>query len=199
MLLLLASQVTVGVGVVEADVESELSCSVAKELGAAIEARTELQPRTSCRGAVDAADEQVELRIFGAITRMRVNAKRGDRRGFVELELPRGPPKLWSKELDGLARVLFPEGGAVRARVEQDEEPAMLPWVILGVGAVAALTGSVFAISSLSARSDLGDPGLPPNEFDPLFERMNDHARAANVFFVSSLVVGAAGVVALSL
>lgn len=212
---------TVGLSVQQVDeVPLAEAMQLSSEIAAAIEARTGREvviddptwassctDRDACAAEVrgrTGAQSVVLLRVFGALTLLRVAADRAEGNALdrIEVDLPR-EGKDRSEPLKALAEKLFPNAKPPPPRAadlaadpapplaDTEKKGSILPWVIVGAGAAAGLGGIGFGLSSRAARNDSQSPTIDDPTFDTLADRAVSHGTAANILFgVGAAAIG---------
>lgn len=145
-------------------------------------------------------DDVVFVRVFNGPTRIQVEAERPGRRGSVLLALDRSD---WKPRLADLAASLFDPPRLPRTNRAAIEGPPLVPVeaprsilvpsVLLGAGAVAALIGGALGSSSKGAGSQLDSMLLFADRHRELADRQKAHGIGADVAFG---IAGAAAVAA---
>jgi hypothetical protein len=152
------------------------------------------------------------VKLFGALKKVRLIAQRFPPNAMEPVRFEINVPierDAWSGPLAETARALFPPKPAQviepqfsvvpkPALVVPAERPkSIVPWVLVGGGATALIVGSVFGLSSRSARNEYEHRMHTDAEADALEDRLKAHGWTANVLFVVSGLAAGAGAILL--
>jgi hypothetical protein len=189
--LLLAASTAVGIKLEQAvDVPPDRAEAIVAAIADAIDQREDLD-----------ASAVVVLRLFGAVTRLRIVAQAhfsdASEPIVIEQDITEDDPR---PQIEELVARLFP----IRSEPINEPEPEpqlnreapnfVLPISFVSVSAVALGAGIALGVTSRSARNASQDPDLGDEEFSYLAHRTRDFAIAADVVFAvagTAFLVGA--------
>lgn len=182
------------------DVSVNEALEIANALAAQIAHRTGERPQVDDPTWPMRSTNGVQLRIFGALSLVRVIATYSSTSAVANLE--REDHTMWSNELSRVASVLFPQtrGPSLVMKPASIAEPPsshLLPWIAFSTGGAALAASIMLGVSNANARAQLNDGIQTAADYRTLSGRAHDHGLAANVLMTTAGVALATGIVLL--